>query len=65
MRADGMSLLVIDHKIDFMTALVDRVVVLELGNLVAEGDPHGIWQDVRVQNAYLGTVDDEDEEVSS
>lgn len=62
MRADGMSLLVIDHKIDFMTALVDRVVVLELGNLVAEGDPHGIWQDVRVQNAYLGTADDDDED---
>ena len=60
MRADGMSLLVIDHKIDFISALVDRVVVLELGKVVAEGDPHAIWQDVRVQNAYLGTADDEE-----
>ena len=61
MRNDGVSLLVIDHKIDFITTLVDRVVVLELGQLVAEGDPHTIWQDVRVQNAYLGVADDEDE----
>jgi len=56
MRAAGVSLLVVDHKIDFISALCDRVVVLELGKLVAEGDPHGIWQDERVQNAYLGVV---------
>jgi branched-chain amino acid transport system permease protein len=59
MREDGISLLVIDHKIDFITTLVDRVIVLELGNLVAEGDPRTIWQDHRVQNAYLGVADDE------
>ena len=39
LRQDGISLLVIDHKIDFITTLVDRVIVLELGSLVAEGDP--------------------------
>jgi ABC-type branched-subunit amino acid transport system ATPase component len=59
MRQDGISLLVIDHKIDFITSLVDRVIVLELGSLIAEGDPHTIWQDHRVQNAYLGVADDE------
>ena len=59
MRQDGISLLVIDHKIDFITSLVDRVIVLELGSLVAEGDPRTIWQDQRVQNAYLGVADDE------
>jgi len=59
-RMDSISLLVIDHKIDFITTLVDRVIVLELGNLVAEGDPRTIWQDQRVQNAYLGVADDEE-----
>ena len=59
MRRDGISLLVIDHKIDFITSIVDRVIVLELGGLVAEGDPRTIWQDHRVQNAYLGVADDE------
>jgi branched-chain amino acid transport system permease protein len=57
MRQDGMSLLVIDHKIDFITSVVDRVVVLDLGNLVAEGDPSNIWQDPNVQNAYIGVAD--------
>ena len=60
MRQDGISLLVIDHKIDFITTLVDRVIVLELGSLVAEGDPRTIWQDHRVQNAYLGVADDDE-----
>ena len=60
MRADGISLLLIDHKIDFITNVVDRVVVLELGSLVAEGDPATIWDDKRVQNAYLGVADDEE-----
>lgn len=59
MRLDGMSLLVIDHKIDFISNLCDRVIVLELGNLVAEGDPHRIWDDEKVQNAYLGVVEEE------
>jgi branched-chain amino acid transport system permease protein len=56
LRQEGVSLLVVDHKIDFISNLCDRVVVLELGRLVAEGDPHGIWQDERVQNAYLGVT---------
>jgi ABC-type branched-subunit amino acid transport system ATPase component len=53
-----MSLLVVDHKIDFISSLCDRVVVLELGRLVAEGDPRTIWDDERVVNAYLGVVEE-------
>jgi ABC-type branched-subunit amino acid transport system ATPase component len=58
LRQQGVSLLVVDHKIDFISALCDRVIVLELGRVVAEGDPHGIWEDERVQNAYLGVTAD-------
>jgi len=58
LRDGGLSLLVVDHKIDFITALCDRVVVLELGRLVAEGDPHGIWDDQRVVDVYLGVPAD-------
>lgn len=58
LRAEGISLLVVDHKIDFMSNLCDRMVVLELGRLVAEGDPHGIWEDERVVNAYLGVAEE-------
>ncbi|MCU1374873.1 MAG: transporter related protein [Actinomycetia bacterium] len=59
LRQEGVSLLVVDHKIDFISSLCDRVIVLELGRLVAEGDPHGIWEDERVQNAYLGVTAEE------
>jgi ABC-type branched-subunit amino acid transport system ATPase component len=59
LRQEGVSLAVVDHKIDFISQLCDRVIVLELGRLVAEGDPHGIWDDERVQNAYLGVTAEE------
>ncbi|HEX7095503.1 MAG TPA: branched-chain amino acid ABC transporter ATP-binding protein/permease [Acidimicrobiales bacterium] len=58
LRAEGVSLLVVDHKIDFISNLCDRVVVLELGQLVAEGDPRAIWEDERVVNAYLGVAEE-------
>jgi branched-chain amino acid transport system permease protein len=60
LRNDGITLLLIDHKIDFISSICDRVVVLELGKLVAEGDPIGIWDDERVVNAYLGVADASD-----
>ena len=43
-----MSLLVIDHKLDFITGLCDRVAVLELGRLVAVGDAATVFEDQRV-----------------
>jgi ABC-type branched-subunit amino acid transport system ATPase component len=57
MRDEGMSLLLVDHKIDFITQLCDRVAVLELGHKVAEGDPVTIWEDQRVVDAYLGVAE--------
>jgi ABC-type branched-subunit amino acid transport system ATPase component len=59
LRAKGMSIVVVDHKIDFIASLCDRVMVLELGRLVAIGDPRTIWDDEHVVNAYLGAVDED------
>jgi branched-chain amino acid transport system permease protein len=61
LRDRGIALLVIDHKIDFISQLCDRVAVLELGHKVAEGDPATIWEDERVISAYLGVDDSEDD----
>jgi ABC-type branched-subunit amino acid transport system ATPase component len=61
MRARGKSLVLVDHKIDFIQDVCDRVVVLELGRVVAEGDPVGIWRDERVVDVYLGTAPSADE----
>jgi ABC-type branched-subunit amino acid transport system ATPase component len=53
-RDDGTSLLVVDHKIDFIVAISDRVAVLELGAVVAVGEPTTVFDDPRVIDAYLG-----------
>jgi branched-chain amino acid transport system ATP-binding protein len=53
-RSAGLPLLVVDHKIDFLTELCDRVAVLQLGEVIAEGLPQIVWQDERVRSAYLG-----------
>ena len=57
LRDDGVSLLVIDHKLDFITGLCDRVAVLELGHLVAVGDAATVFEDRRVVDAYLGVAE--------
>jgi len=55
---EGLSLLLIDHKVDFLDMLCDRIVVLELGVVIAEGTPQDVWRDKRVMSAYLGVPDD-------
>ena len=60
LRDEGVSLLVIDHKLDFITGLCDRVAVLELGHLVAVGDAATVFEDQRVVDAYLGVADTDD-----
>jgi ABC-type branched-subunit amino acid transport system ATPase component len=57
-RGGGLALLLIDHKVDFIDLLCDRIVVLELGQVIAEGPPQDVWRDRRVMSAYLGVRDD-------
>ncbi|MEU0933257.1 MULTISPECIES: ATP-binding cassette domain-containing protein [unclassified Embleya] len=56
--ADGVGLLVVDHKIDFVDALCDRVTVLESGRVVAEGTPAEVRGDRRAVDACSGGVRD-------
>jgi ABC-type branched-subunit amino acid transport system ATPase component len=58
LQGEGVSMLLVDHKLDFITALCDRVAVLELGRLVAVGPAASVFEDQRVVDAYLG-VDEE------
>jgi ABC-type branched-subunit amino acid transport system ATPase component/ABC-type branched-subunit amino acid transport system permease subunit len=59
LRADGVSIFLVDHKLDFITALCDRVAVLELGSLVAVGPAATVFSDQRVIDAYLGLEEGE------
>ena len=59
-RERGISVLLIDHKIDFIDDMCDRIVVLELGRVVARGAPEEVWADPLVMDAYLGRAHGDD-----
>jgi ABC-type branched-subunit amino acid transport system ATPase component/ABC-type branched-subunit amino acid transport system permease subunit len=56
LRIDGMTIVLVEHDMDFVMNLVDRIVVMDFGAKLAEGLPAEIRADARVQEAYLGGV---------
>jgi branched-chain amino acid transport system ATP-binding protein len=56
-RGDGVSIVMIEHVMEAIRALCDRVVVMNAGERIAEGTPDAVLSDAAVMNAYLG-VDD-------
>jgi ABC-type branched-subunit amino acid transport system ATPase component len=50
----GTSLLLIDHDMSLVLTVCDRVLVLDYGRLIAEGDPEAIRRNEHVRRAYLG-----------
>ncbi len=54
-RADGVTLLLIEHDMRLVMQVCDRVLVLDFGRTIAEGAPREIQHDPAVVAAYLGT----------
>jgi ABC-type branched-subunit amino acid transport system ATPase component len=55
-EVEGVSLLLVEHNIDFVLGLADRVTVLDFGRVIAEGAPDEVRGDPQVQAAYLGAT---------
>jgi branched-chain amino acid transport system permease protein len=55
LRSEGLSLLLVEHDMDFVMNLTDRIVVMEFGTRLIEGTPAEVQASPAVRAAYLGT----------
>jgi branched-chain amino acid transport system permease protein len=55
LKREGMSILLVEHDMDLVMGLVDRVVVMEFGTKLIEGTPQEVQASPAVRAAYLGT----------
>jgi ABC-type branched-subunit amino acid transport system ATPase component len=57
LNSHGTTFLIVEHNMDFVMGLCDRVTVLDYGNAVVTGPPEAIRNDHRVLDAYLGIAE--------
>ncbi|HVC13665.1 MAG TPA: ABC transporter ATP-binding protein [Acidimicrobiales bacterium] len=61
LNAQGKTFLIVEHNMEFVMGLCDRVTVMNQGRAIVSGTPDAIRGDPRVVDAYLGGADEDDE----
>jgi branched-chain amino acid transport system ATP-binding protein len=56
MALGNKTIILVEHRMDMVMSISDRVTVMHLGNVLAEGTPHEIAANRTVQSAYLGAL---------
>jgi branched-chain amino acid transport system ATP-binding protein len=56
-RARGLTILLVEHDMDVVFNVADRVTVLDFGQVIADGSPAAVRASAEVQKAYLGSIE--------
>jgi ABC-type branched-subunit amino acid transport system ATPase component len=56
LKQSGSAIVVVDHNVDFITSIADRILVMESGQAIANGAVADVLADPRVRAAYMGVL---------
>jgi branched-chain amino acid transport system ATP-binding protein len=54
LHSEGPAMIIVEHKLQQLMKIVDRIIVLDFGILIADGKPEEVVKNPQVMEAYLG-----------
>ena len=60
LRDNGITILLVEHVMELVMGVTDKIVVLNFGQKIAQGTPSDIQKNKSVQEAYLGISENKD-----